>query len=61
MKKLKVTPLAGSEKLKEGERYKLAERTGYSYTHVCHVVNGKRPDVHGIITRELKAMTRRRK
>ena len=61
MKTVKSFRMEGSEKLKKGEKNAIAEKTGYSLSHVCNVIAGRRDDVSGIITKLVREKTRRRK
>lgn len=48
-------------KLRKGEMANIANVTGYSYSHVWHVINGDRGNRDGSIIKEAHRITRRRK
>ena len=48
-------------KLRKGETQEVANMTGYSYSHVNHVINGNRRDVHGVILDAVKLITKGRR
>ena len=53
--------MEGADKLKRGEIAEIAEKTYYSESHVSNVINGRRKDTDGTITKAVKAKTARRK
>lgn len=60
-KRRKVTLAEAAMKLRRGETKEVADITGYSYSHVNHVLNGNRKDVNGVILDAVKLITKGRR
>ena len=53
--------ISGANKLRKGEIAIIAERVGYSVSHVTNVIAGRRNDITGQIEKEIKRLTKGRR
>ena len=56
-----VTLADAAIKLRKGEKSEVANITGYSQSHICNVISGRRKDKQGVVLDAVKLITKGRR